>query len=58
MTGAPVGLTIDNHGVISGFVGDGKPAKYDVTIRVKDTGQGASDSVTRPLTVVKEKTAQ
>ena len=52
MSGAPAGLTIDNHGVISGFVGDAKPAKYDVTIRVKDCRKGTSDSVTLPLTVV------
>jgi len=52
MTGAPAGLTIDNHGVISGFIGDAKPAKYEVTIRVKNSRNGAADSVTLPLTVV------
>jgi hypothetical protein len=52
MTGAPAGLTIDTLGVISGFVGDAKPAKYDVTIRVKNSRKGTSDSVTLPLTVV------
>jgi hypothetical protein len=52
MTGAPAGLSIDNHGVISGFVGDAKPAKYEVTIHVKNSKNGAGDSVTLPLTVV------
>jgi hypothetical protein len=52
MTGAPAGLSIDNHGVISGFVGDAKPAKYEVTIHMKNSKNGAGDSVTLPLTVV------
>ncbi|MGB8478208.1 MAG: putative Ig domain-containing protein [Acidobacteriaceae bacterium] len=52
MTGAPAGLSIDNHGVISGFVGDAKPAKYEVTIHVKNSKNGAGDSVTLPLTVI------
>lgn len=52
MTGAPAGLTIDNRGVISGFAGDTKPAKYQVNIRVKDSRKGQSDCVTLPLTVV------
>jgi hypothetical protein len=52
MSGAPAGLSIDSHGVISGFVGDAKPAKYDVTIHVKNNKNGAADSVTLPLTVV------
>ncbi|MES2223125.1 MAG: Ig domain-containing protein [Acidobacteriota bacterium] len=52
MSGAPAGLTIDDHGVISGFVGDAKPAEYQVTIRVKDSRKGQSDSVTLPLTVI------
>jgi hypothetical protein len=52
MAGAPAGLSIDNKGVISGFVGDTKPAKYDVTIHVRSNKNGAADSVTLPLTVV------
>ncbi|MHB1936360.1 MAG: putative Ig domain-containing protein [Acidobacteriaceae bacterium] len=52
MSGAPAGLSIDNRGVISGFVGDAKPAKYKVTINVKNSKNGAGDSVTLPLSMV------
>ena len=51
MTGAPEGLTIDSGGIISGFVRDTKPSKYNVTINVK-SDKGAEDSITLPLTVV------
>jgi hypothetical protein len=52
MTGAPTGLSIDGQGVISGFIGDSKPAKYDITIQVTNRRNGASDSVTLRLNVV------
>jgi hypothetical protein len=54
MTGAPAGLSIDSQGVISGFVGDAKTTKYEVTINVKNSRNGAADSVTLPLTVVEK----
>lgn len=50
MTGAPVGLSIDDHGVISGFVGDAKEAKYEVTLEVKNQ-KGVGDSIQLPLMV-------
>jgi len=51
MSGAPTGLSIDNHGAISGFVSDAKPGTYNVTIRVTNSRNGASDSVTLPLII-------
>ena len=51
MSGAPAGFSIDNHGIISGSVGEAKPGKYNVIIDVKSE-KGAADSVTLPLTVV------
>lgn len=51
MTGAPAGLTIDRHGVISGFVGNPKENRYQVTIDVKNAANGIGDSVQLPLTI-------
>lgn len=51
MTGAPAGLSIDGHGVISGFIEDPKQAKYELTIGVKNSGNGAGDSIQLPLTI-------
>lgn len=52
MTGAPDGLTIDNHGVISGFVGNASRERYSVTLTVENKTNGVRDSVTLPLIVM------
>lgn len=54
IAGAPNGLTIDNHGVISGFIGNDMQKKYSVTITVEDKTNGAHDSITLPLTVMEK----
>ncbi|MEO6922189.1 MAG: putative Ig domain-containing protein, partial [Bryocella sp.] len=54
MTGAPTGLSIDKNGLISGFVGDAKQDKYEVTIEVQNKTNGASDSVKLALPVTRK----
>ena len=54
LEGAPAGLTIDDRGVISGFVDAGASGKYEVTVGVKNTATGLGDSVKLPLQVTAE----
>jgi hypothetical protein len=51
LEGAPKGLTIDDHGEISGFVEEGAHGRYELKIRVKRKSDGAGDAVELPLTV-------
>ncbi len=54
MTGAPAGLSIDSNGVISGFVGDVKQNRYDVTIVIQNKTDGDSDSVKLALPITEK----
>lgn len=51
MTGAPGGLSIDKHGVISGFVGNADQDKYPITVEVENQTNGARDSMQLTLPV-------
>ena len=44
MTGAPPGLSIDNSGLISGFIAAGAQDHYDITVQVKNEKTGVGDS--------------
>jgi hypothetical protein len=51
LTGAPDGVSIDDNGLISGFVIDAAKDRYELTVSVKSKTGGAGDSVTLLLRV-------
>jgi hypothetical protein len=51
LTGAPDGVSIDDNGLISGFVTDAAKDRYELTVSVKSKTGGAGDSVTLLLRV-------
>jgi hypothetical protein len=55
LAGAPAGLSIDNTGLISGFVGATEKGSYKLTVDVKSKTGGAHDSVTLPLSIARER---
>jgi hypothetical protein len=55
LTGAPKGLSIDDTGLISGFLGTATKGNYELAVNVTNKNTGTNDSIKLPLAVTDDR---